>query len=56
VIVRIKTYEKEHPYEQRRVYWLPMARSRAQSHIKQEILDRDEFPVFQTSPKKKNTV
>lgn len=35
---------------------IPMARSRAQAHIKREILDKDEFPVFQTKPKGKNSV
>jgi hypothetical protein len=35
---------------------IPMARSRAQAHIKREILDLGEFPVFQAKPKRKPTV
>lgn len=32
---------------------IPMARSRAQAHIRREILDRGEFPVFPSAPKRK---
>jgi hypothetical protein len=35
---------------------IPMARSRAQAHIRKEILDKGEFPVFQAKPKGKNSV
>jgi hypothetical protein len=46
-----KAEKAENELQQR----IPMARSRAEAHIKREIRDHGEFPVFQTKPKRKHT-